>query len=238
MLNLGIPASITGVLIKSFDKNVMRIIIVAILALALLYYLIWDTLVRKNSLNWLMIPLVSLLFLPLGLMELRWSMMEAKLSSVVDDISGRKGGKVHCQRLSEAFFDTKVSVAGHVSSDNPNTAVVNYEQCQHIFAWLERGKAEPSREQTHAIHVLTHEAVHVSGEYNESITECTAINRDYLTVKHLGGSEEMGRHIASSYYATIWPDMSKEYILDGCTIDPKFDSILVAQEKAKAVSQK
>jgi hypothetical protein len=216
----------------------MRIIIVAILAVALLYYLIWDTVVRKNSLNWLMIPLVSLLFLPLGLMELRWSVMESKMSAVVDDISGRKGGKVHCQRLSEAFFDTKVSAAGHVSSDNPNTAVVNYEQCQHVFAWLERGKGQPSREQAHAIHVLTHEAVHVSGEYNEAITECTAINRDHMTVELLGGSKETGQKLASFYHSTIWPQMSKEYILQGCAIDPQFDSILIIQEEAKKAASK
>lgn len=210
----------------------------AILAVALLYYLIWDTVVRKNSLNWLMIPLVSLLFLPLGLMELRWSVMESKMSAVVDDISGRKGGKVHCQRLSEAFFDTKVSAAGHVSSDNPNTAVVNYEQCQHVFAWLERGKGQPSREQAHAIHVLTHEAVHVSGEYNEAITECTAINRDHMTVELLGGSKETGQKLASFYHSTIWPQMSKEYILQGCAIDPQFDSILIIQEEAKKAASK
>lgn len=216
----------------------MRIIIVAILALALLYYLIWDPLMRKNQLNWLMIPFLSLLFLPLGLMELRWSLMEYKLSSVADDISGKKGAKVHCQRLSEAFFDTKVSAAGHVSSDKPNLAVVNYEQCQHIFSWMEKGKDEPTRDQTHAIHVLTHEAVHVSGQLNEAITECTAINRDHITVTKLGGSEELGHKIASSYYTSIWPSMSKEYILEGCAINPKFDSIRVLQEQIKSESQK
>lgn len=193
---------------------------------------------RKNQLNWLMIPFLSLLFLPLGLMELRWSLMEAKLSTVVDDIAGKKGGTVHCQRLSEAFFDTKVSAAGHVSSDNPNTAVVNFQQCQHIFSWMENGKGEPTKDQAHAIHVLTHEAVHVSGQLNEAVTECTAINRDYITVRELGGTEEMGRKIAASYYTSIWPEMSKEYILGGCAIDPKFDSILILQEEAKKAASK
>lgn len=164
--------------------------------------------------------------------------MEHKLSSVVDDISGKKGGKVHCQRLSEAFFDTKVSAAGHVSSDKPNVAVVNFQQCQHIFSWMENGKGEPTKDQIHAIHVLTHEAVHVSGQLNEAVTECTAINRDYITVKELGGTEELGRKIASSYYTGIWPNMSKEYILEGCALDPKFDSVLILQEKVKSESQK
>jgi hypothetical protein len=213
----------------------MRIIIVAILAIVLLYFLLWDTLVKKNQFNWFMIPLVSLLFLPLGIMEFRWSLMEAKLGTVVSEISGKKAGTVHCQRLSEAFFDTKVSVAGHVSSDNPHIAVVNYEQCQQIFSWLERGKKTPSEEQLKALHVFTHESVHVSGEYNEAVTECTAINRDYLTVKALGGSEEDGHHMAMVYYKTVWPDMPKEYILQGCEINPKFDSILIKQESIKNV---
>lgn len=164
--------------------------------------------------------------------------MEYKLSSVVDEISGKKGGKVHCQRLSEAFFDTKVSAAGHVSSDKPNVAVVNFQQCQHIFAWMENGKGEPTKDQTHAIHVLTHEAVHVSGQLNEAVTECTAINRDNITVRELGGSEEMGKRIASSYYTGIWPSMSKEYILSDCVIDPKFDSIKILQDKIEAESKK
>ena len=165
-------------------------------------------------------------------------MMESKISAVVDEVSGKKGGSVHCQRLSEAFFDTKVSAAGHVSGDKPNVAVVNYEQCQHIFAWLERGKGEPTREQAHAVHVLTHEAVHVSGQFNEAVTECTAINRDHLTVTKLGGSAETGHQLALTYYTAIWPEMSKEYILEGCAIDPKFDSILILQEEAKKAASK
>lgn len=212
----------------------MRIIIVAILAIVLLYFLLWDTLVKKNQFNWFMIPLVSLAFLPLGIMEFRWSLMEAKLGTVVSEISGKKAGTVHCQRLSEAFFDTKVSVAGHVSSENPHIAVVNYEQCQQIFSWLEQGKKMPNEEQIKALHVFTHESVHVSGEYNEAVTECTAINRDYLTVKALGGSEETGRQMASIYYETIWPKMPKEYILADCKIDATFDSVLVTQEKQKS----
>lgn len=215
----------------------MRIIIVAILAVVLLYFLLWDTLVKKNQFNWFMIPLVSLLFLPLGIMEFRWSLMEAKLGTVVSEISGKKSGTVHCQRLSEAFFDTKVSVAGHVSSDNPNTAIVNYEQCQQIFSWMEHGKKAPNEEQLKAIHVFTHEAVHVSGEFNEAVTECTAINRDHLTVKALGGSEDDGHKMASEYYETVWPKMPKEYILAGCKIEPQFDSVAIQQEIARKANQ-
>lgn len=193
----------------------------------------WDTLIKKNPINWFMIPLISLLFLPMGLMELRWTVFENKLSSVVNEVSGTKGGTVHCQRFSEAFFDTKVSELGHVNQDKPKVAVVNYQQCQQIFSWLESGKGNPTLDQVHALHVLTHEAVHVSGQYNEAVTECTAINRDHITVRELGGSEETGHKVASSYYSSIWPDMEKEYKLEGCQISPEFDSIAIMQELQK-----
>lgn len=159
------------------------------------------------------------------------------MSSVVTEVSGKQGGSVHCQRFSEAFFDTKVSEAGHVSGDKPTVAVVNYEQCQHIFAWLERGKGKPSMDQVQALHVLTHEAVHLSSEYNEAITECTAMNRDKLTVEALGGSAEVGSKVATSYFESFWPKMPDTYMLKGCQLDPKFDSVLVLQKKLEAVTK-
>ena len=49
-------------------------------------------------------------------------------------------------------------------------------------------KSRPTREEIVAVHVLTHEAMHLSGVKQESIAECDAMQRDTKTAARLSSS--------------------------------------------------
>lgn len=119
------------------------------------------------------------------------------------------------------------SIGGKVNSSSVNTARLKYGQCADLFTWMQSlDKSSPSENETIAVHVLTHEGVHTTGEFNEAITECTAIQRDAKMAVALGASEQTGLSLQQSYFKNVYPRMSPAYTLSGCTISPTFDSLL------------
>lgn len=209
------------------DTYGMQFYFCCAIAALLLYLAIWRPVFLKKK-----FPAISfgLCLLVLGIFswqEFKWQRMEWQGTQAVKEVSLNKDGHLKCQRLSEALFDVNTTRAGSVSSDHPNMAVVNYEQCIDLMGWLNSDKKSVESKQVQALHVLTHEAVHVSGEYNEAVTECTAINRDSITVKELGGEPDVAAQVATDYYKEFFPRMPSRYKLPDCTILPEFDSVLM-----------
>lgn len=199
----------------------------------ILYLAIWRPVFLKKKFPAISFGLSMLVLGIFGWQEFKWQQVEIQGTNAVKEVSLNKEGHLRCQRLSEAFFDVNTTRAGSVSSEHPNEAVVNYEQCLDLMGWLNSDKTSVEPKQLQALHVLTHEAVHVSGEYNESVTECAAINRDSITVKELGGSSSVMEEVPTRYYKEFFPRMPSEYKLPDCAILPKYDSILMKQ-KSKA----
>jgi hypothetical protein len=52
--------------------------------------------------------------------------------------------------------------------------------------------------------MFTHESMHARGEYNEAITECEAVQRDYRAAKLLGVPDKVARKNALDYYQNIY----------------------------------
>jgi hypothetical protein len=203
--------------------------------LAFLGYLsFWRPVLLKKKFPIISVSLCAVLLAFLGWQEMRWQFVQTEGSRAVRSVSLNKEGTLRCQRFSEAFFDINTSRAGMVSSARPNEAVVNYEQCLDLMDWMSGDKKSATPKQVQALHVLTHEAVHVSKEYNEAVTECTAMNRDYLTVQALGGSKELMSTMPQQYYKEFFPRMSSEYTLPGCLISPEFDSVAAKQKTLQA----
>lgn len=200
--------------------------------IALICYLaIWRPVFLKKKFPMISLAICVVLLGVVGWQEIRWQNVQSKGSVAVREVSQNKDGYLRCQRLSEALFDIHTSRLGSVSSAEPNRAVVNYEECLEIMGWLESDKKSATPVQVQAIHVLTHEAVHVSGEYNESVTECTAINRDHITAKTLGGSKAFIDEMPQRYFTEYFPRMSSSYRLPGCLLSEEFDSILLKQRQ-------
>lgn len=202
--------------------------------IALIGYLaIWRPLLMGKKFPIISVSLCAVILLVCGWQEAKWQNVQAKGSEAVRAVSLNKEGYLKCQRFSEALFDIHTTRAGLVSSARPNEAVVNYEQCLDLQDWLGGGKDSATPKQIQALHVLTHEAVHVSREHNEAITECTAINRDHLTAQAMGASKKFSQEVPQRYYTEFFPQMSSSYRLDGCIISPEFDSIAKKQSVSK-----
>lgn len=172
----------------------------------------------------------SILLAIVGGSEARWQYLQFSASSALKEVTGNPDATLQCQRLSESWIDLDSgSIGGKVNGRDVNTAHLKHGQCTELFSWMQSfSKEQPSPAQITAVHVLTHEGVHTTGEFNEAVTECTAIQRDGMMAQALGGDPETGLLLQKSYFETMYSRMPPAYILGGCAIDPKFDSLLTS----------
>ena len=203
----------------------MRLYFCFALMLLAIYLSVWRPVFLKKKFPAISVVLTVILLGIFGWQEIQWQKVEWEGTAVVKEISGNKEGYLKCQRFSEAFFDVNTTRGGMVMSDAPNEAIVNYEQCQSIMGWMESGKKSMTSKELQSLHVLTHEAVHVAGERNEAVTECTAINRDNMTVSILGAPDALALETPQRYYDEFFNRMPSEYRLDGCSVSPEYDSL-------------
>ena len=102
---------------------------------------------------------------------------------------------VHCQSLGGALADVGAEL-GYVKygPDGPEPkTLIKREACADLRSY--RGNRDhPSRDEVIAVHVLTHEAMHMKGLTNEQEAECAAIQRDRLTAQLPGREPAAGAH--------------------------------------------
>ena len=153
---------------------------------------------------------------------------ERKLAQVASAIAGVKV-KVVCQTLGGAFVDAGAE-AGYVrwgpDGEPEHIAHIKWEQCKELRRYLHSGRHHPGFAKLEAVHVLTHEAVHTSGEKSESVTECKAVQRDAHTARLLGASDNDARALAWLYWRTVYPNMPDDYRDAGCGPGGRLDEEL------------
>lgn len=193
----------------------MRLWICVILVVLLLWLLIKPILGRPRSL--FAVTLVALILIPSGIFEARWLIRENQGTEVVKVISEKEEGHLHCQRLSETFVDATQN-RGHVMFDEPDKAVIKFTSCQELFGYIESNKDNPTLKQIQAVHILTHEAVHVSGDFSESSTECKAVSLNVKTAQLLGATEQQAIKLAERYFTEIFPKMPSNYYSKDCEL--------------------
>ena len=158
---------------------------------ALLCLLLYATLVRwllRGHIARISTVLLVICLLPTGFFEVRWQIAERAGSDIVRQVSGNPAGYLHCQRFTEALLDLDNN-AGHVSAARPNEAYEHYTYCQDYLGLFYGDKRSPTLAQITALHVIVHEGVHVSGDYNEASTECRAIAADVAAAVHIAPAE-------------------------------------------------
>jgi hypothetical protein len=193
----------------------MRIIILAMLTFALVYYMLYLPLKTKTKPNGLMLFLILIISIPTAIMEYRWSIPEQEASIVVAEISGNPDGYLKCQRISATFFDATQNL-GEVKFDKSNEAYLKYSGCVALFQYMRSDKSNPTPKQISAVHVLSHEAGHVGGDYNEASTECVAMQNDSRTAQLLGATKEQADKLAQNYYTETYPWMRTNYQSPDC----------------------
>ena len=144
---------------------------------------------------------------------------EHRLESVASRLIGHDV-TVDCQTTAAAFVDVgaELGFVRYGADGVPEArTLLKREPCRALRRYLGSDKARPSQEQVVAVHVLTHEAMHMRGETSEAVAECQAVQRDARTAVMLGASAEQGRALAVAYWHGVYPRLPDDYRTGECS---------------------
>ena len=80
----------------------------------------------------------------------------------------------------------------------------------------ERGGQPGFAAQILAVHVLTHESMHMSGTTSEAVAECHAMQHDTAMAEDLGAPAAAAHALAVTYWHTVYPYMPDGYTSGDC----------------------
>ena len=143
--------------------------------------------------------------------------LEQHLDRVASELVGAPVS-VHCQTPSQEFVDAG-SELGYVrwgpDGVPEHGTVIKRQPCADLRAYASDTQ-DPTLDEVIAVHVLTHEAMHMAGERSETVAECRAVQRDAWTAQLLGATPEQGMLLARRYYADVFPRMEDGYFSPDC----------------------
>ena len=178
----------------------------------------FDALGRPRAFPVWRVVLLALLGAALVTPGVRRELAERRLEAAAGELAGREVD-VECQTLGGAFVDAGAELGyvpfGADGEPEPRT-LIKWEPCRDLVAWLRSDKSTPTHEQVIAVHVLSHEAMHMSGIRDEARTECAALQRDARTARLLGATTEQASALAAAYYRRTYPQMPSEYRSPEC----------------------
>lgn len=177
--------------------------------------MIWHIVIVVKSgpeaIKWfLIIPLVMILGVG-GWFEFRWWSGVNAGSALVKYASGNEEASLDCQRLEEILVDVKPFLKGFVNLETPEVAHMKYEECNFLMDWFRSDKKNPTSDQAYALHVLTHESMHVAGIMNEAETECAAIRNFVDVAEKSDASYEVAKKMQAMYLHDWWPRLPGSY---------------------------
>jgi hypothetical protein len=143
---------------------------------------------------------------------------EKKLSAVASQLVGVPV-HVHCQTFGQTFtqLDGDLGFVKFGADGVPeHKTEIKREQCADLKSYMSSDKEHPSGDQVIAVHVLTHESMHMRGITSESQAECAAVQRDARTAELLGATPAQAMELARIYWRTDYPDMPANYRTDEC----------------------
>lgn len=186
-----------------------------------------DALGRERDLPVLSVSLLVLIAVVAAIPGAERKIEERRLARVGSQLAGRHVS-VHCQDGAEAFVDAG-SELGWVRFDadgvpEPRT-LIKRAQCQDLNSYLKH-RADPSWDEMVAVHVLTHEAMHMRGERSEAVAECEAVQRDAVTASALGATPEQAHALALRYWQQVYPRMPDDYVSGDCGPGGRLDEHL------------
>lgn len=144
--------------------------------------------------------------------------LEHRLGAAASAVAGRRV-EVHCQTLSQTWLSAHAELGyvevGPDGRPEPRT-VIALQACDDLSDWLGSDRRSPTADQVIAVHVITHEAMHMAGELAEARAECLAVQRDAQLVRALGASREQALALARQYWLQVYPQMPDEYRSGEC----------------------
>jgi hypothetical protein len=124
-----------------------------------------DELGRPRRFPWVTVALLQAMGIGAAVPGVLRASQERRLGGAASVLAGARVA-VRCQSFGGAFVDAGPEL-GYVrwradGSPEPWT-LIKRDQCRHLAAYARSDKRRPTRDQVVAVHVLTHEAMHLSG---------------------------------------------------------------------------
>jgi len=154
--------------------------------------------------------------------------LHARLEGRLEDaatVIAQRSVSVHCQTFGETWTDAgaELGYVKYLPGGMPERkTLIKYGVCGDLRHWLRSDKESPSRKEVIAVHVLTHETMHMRGITDESWAECAALQRDAAMAVALGATPDQGEALARRYWTEIYPQMPDGY-RGGCGPGGEFD---------------
>jgi hypothetical protein len=189
-----------------------------------------DGLGRVRRFPW--VSVVALLCVAAGsaVPVVRHAREQHRLSAVASRLVGFPVA-VHCQTFGETFTDSHGD-EGYVmwgpDGVPDHRTTLSYDTCRKLSAYLGSDKSDPSLDEVVAVHVLTHESVHMAGTKSESVAECKAMQRDAALAGLLGADPLEAHSLAVRYWRDVYPGMSTDYRSVDCAPGGALDEHLAA----------
>jgi hypothetical protein len=143
---------------------------------------------------------------------------ERRISAAASAIGGIDAS-VHCQNAGEASFDLGPElgyVKFGVNGVPEHHALIKWEPCHKLAGWIGSDHEHASQAEVIAVHVLTHETMHMAGSTDEAVTECRAMQRDTAMARRLGADPTAARALAVRYWREVYPRMPDNYRTAAC----------------------
>ena len=176
-----------------------------------------DAIGRRIPLPWSawMLPVLGLI---VAIPVIRHHDEETRLGKVASVLAGVKS-TVHCQSGTAEWVDVgnELGFVKYGSDGVPEHAtLIKHEQCGLLASYLKGGRDRPSLDEIIAVHVLTHESMHMAGITDEAKAECAAVQRDHQTATMLGATDTQATYLAHVYWHAVYPDMPDAYRTPDC----------------------
>jgi hypothetical protein len=177
-----------------------------------------DELGRPRRFPWVTVALLLAMGAGVAVPGVLRASQERRLGGAASVLAGARVA-VRCQSFGGAFIDAGPEL-GYVrwradGSPEPWT-LIKRDQCRHLAAYARSDQRRPTRDQVVAVHVLTHEAMHLSGRLAEAAAECAAVQRDAQTARLLGARPADAAALAAAYWENIYPLMPDRYRSGEC----------------------
>jgi hypothetical protein len=178
----------------------------------------FDELGRPRRFPWVSVSLLLVVTVAAAVPGVLRANQERRLGGAASVLAGARVA-VRCQSFGGAFVDAGPEL-GYVrwrADGRPEPwTLIKRDQCRHLAAYARSDKRRPTRDQVVAVHVLTHEAMHLSGRLDEAVAECAAIQRDAHTARLLGAGDTDAAELAAAYWRNIYPLMPDGYRSSDC----------------------
>ena len=177
-----------------------------------------DELGRRQRFPWVSVALLAALAVAAAVPGVARVRQERRLGGAASVLAGARVA-VRCQSLGGAFVDGGPEL-GYVRwrpDGTPETwALLKRDQCRQLAAYLRSDRHRPGRDQVVAVHVLTHEAMHLAGRLDEAAAECAAVQRDAETARLLGSRPADAARLAATYWRDLYPLLPDGYRSPEC----------------------